>query len=137
MSGFQDRFKRREKKYRIDEQQYRAVRDYLAHTMRPDDHGSCEVLSLYYDTRLFQLIEHSISKPTYKEKLRIRSYGVPEQDACIFIEIKKKYRGVVYKRRVPASPRAASHSWRACRSMRRCGAIPSDQTHGPIKRTPG
>ncbi|MDO4851576.1 MAG: polyphosphate polymerase domain-containing protein [Actinomycetota bacterium] len=107
MSGFQDRFKRREKKYRIDEQQYQVVRDYLAHTMRPDDHGSCEVLSLYYDTRLFQLIEHSISKPTYKEKLRIRSYGVPGQDGCIFIEIKKKYRGIVYKRRVPASPRAA------------------------------
>lgn len=107
MSGFQDRFRRREKKYRIDEQQYQAVRGYLSQAMQPDAHGSCEVLSLYYDTRLYQLIERSMARPVYKEKLRVRSYGVPLKDDCVFVEAKKKYRGIVYKRRVASSPRAA------------------------------
>ena len=46
------------------------------------------------------LIRNSIDAISYKEKLRLRSYGVPEFGKPIFFEIKKKYKGVVYKRRV-------------------------------------
>lgn len=53
------------------------------------------------DTPHYNMIRNSLDKPVYKEKLRLRSYGVPEEDDTVYIELKKKYDGVVYKRRVP------------------------------------
>ena len=64
-----------------------------------DEHGRYTICNLYYDTPDFQLIRASLDKPVYKEKLRMRSYGVPADGDSVFVELKKKYKGVVYKRR--------------------------------------
>lgn len=67
--------------------------------MEADEHGRYTICNLYYDTPDFQLIRASLDKPVYKEKLRMRSYGVPADGDSVFVELKKKYKGVVYKRR--------------------------------------
>lgn len=87
-------FERVEKKYFVTEAQ--AAR--IAARLTPDVYGSYTIRNLYYDTADFALIRHSIEKPIYKEKLRLRSYGGED----VFIELKKKYDGVVYKRRARA-----------------------------------
>lgn len=63
------------------------------------DFGSPKVQSLYYDTPDYALIRASLARPVYKEKLRLRAYGEPGCLTQSFVEIKKKYNGVVYKRR--------------------------------------
>lgn len=77
--------------------------DALGDRLIPDTHGRNTVMSLYLDTPDFLLIRNSITARTYKEKLRIRSYGTPNEDSLVFFEIKKKYKGVVYKRRIKLS----------------------------------
>lgn len=67
--------------------------------MRPDDFPHSSILNLYYDTPDYYLIRHSLEKPKYKEKLRLRCYGVPDAQTQVFLEIKKKAKGIVYKRR--------------------------------------
>ena len=100
-------FKRYEKKYLLTREQYeklfRALEDHIV----PDQYFRSTVCSLYYDTDDYALIRHSIEAPVYKEKLRLRSYGVPDDDGTVFIELKKKYKGMVYKRRVPMGAKAA------------------------------
>ena len=103
-------FKRLEKKYLLSPQQYAAVRRALEGRIRPDEYPKSTVCSLYYDTADFALIRHSIEAPVYKEKLRVRSYNVPGPDDTVFIELKKKFKGMVYKRRVAMSAaRAAAY----------------------------
>ena len=63
------------------------------------EHSLYTIANIYYDTKDNSLIRESLSKPAYKEKLRLRSYGVPDMDSKVFLEIKKKYRGLVNKRR--------------------------------------
>ena len=65
-----------------------------------DEYGKSTVSNIYLDTPNFLLIRNSIDAMAYKEKLRIRSYGVPTDDSRVFFEIKKKYKGIVYKRRL-------------------------------------
>jgi hypothetical protein len=97
MSG--DVFERFEEKYLLTASQYQAVMDGLRGRMRPDMFGRSTVLSIYYDTEDFRLVRASLDKPTYKEKLRVRAYGNPTAESTVFVELKKKYDGVVYKRR--------------------------------------
>ncbi len=92
-------FKRVEKKYLLSNAQYEAIMRGIADKIRPDEYGESTICNVYYDTASFDLIRHSIEKPVYKEKLRLRSYGIPTEDSTVFVELKKKYRGVVYKRR--------------------------------------
>ena len=100
MGAMQSCFERREKKYLLTGAQYRAMRVGMAAHMRPDEHPRYVISNLYYDTEGFDLIRSSLEKPVYKEKLRLRSYGVPGSRDSVFVELKKKYDGVVYKRRV-------------------------------------
>ncbi len=93
-------FKRYEIKYMLSQEQYEAVIQKMSSYMRADIHGRSTNLSLYFDTPDFLLIRRSLDKPLYKEKLRIRSYGLAESDTTVFIELKKKFKGVVYKRRI-------------------------------------
>jgi SPX domain protein involved in polyphosphate accumulation len=67
--------------------------------MEKDKFFDSEISNLYFDTPDFRLIRTSIEKPVFKEKVRLRSYGVPNQDSNVFFEIKRKFKGVVYKRR--------------------------------------
>ena len=96
-------FERHEKKYRLSEEQYLALRKRLEEHMRPDPYGRHTICSLYFDTPDFLLIRRSLSKPKYKEKLRLRSYGLPGPETTVYLELKKKLDGVTYKRRAAMS----------------------------------
>lgn len=98
-----DTFQRKEKKYLISIGQCRAIKEGLAPRMRLDDYGATRIDSLYLDSSDHNLICKSLEKPLYKEKLRIRSYGAFSEADAVFVEIKKKYKGIVYKRRVRMS----------------------------------
>ena len=95
-------FKRAEIKYLLSDEQYRAFRQALEDKdiARVDAYGETTILNIYYDTQGSSLIRASLEGPAYKEKFRLRSYGVPKGDTTTFLEIKKKYDGIVYKRRV-------------------------------------
>ncbi|MCR5641425.1 MAG: polyphosphate polymerase domain-containing protein [Lachnospiraceae bacterium] len=96
-------FKRIETKYLLNDIQYKALLERIRHMASVDEYGESTILNIYFDTPDFRLIRTSLEKPKYKEKLRLRSYGVPTDDSKAFIEIKKKFAGVVYKRRMTAS----------------------------------
>ena len=93
-------FKRVEKKYLLPVEKKEELLSVIEEHLIPDAQGKSTICSLYLDTPDFLLIRNSIDATTYKEKLRIRSYGVPEDNGQVFFEIKKKYKGVVYKRRI-------------------------------------
>lgn len=100
MNRYQDVFARYEKKYLLDRAVCQPLVAQLARYMKEDDYGKTTICNLYYDTPDHRLIRASLEKPVYKEKLRLRSYGVPQPDSQVFVELKKKYKGVVYKRRI-------------------------------------
>ena len=75
--------------------------------MEPDRYGRTTIRNLYFDTDNYRLIRRSLDKPAYKEKLRLRSYGPAGPDSAVFVELKKKYEEVVYKRRVSLPQRQA------------------------------
>ena len=92
-------FERTEKKYILTLSQRRRLLEVISRYIKPDEYGESTVCSLYFDTDDSRLIRHSMEKPVYKEKLRLRSYSTPKRDSNVFLELKKKYNGVVYKRR--------------------------------------
>lgn len=93
-------FKRYEMKYMLNRMQFEKLKEEMEQYMIADEHGKSTICSLYFDTPTFLLIRRSLEKPVYKEKLRLRSYGVADADTIVFVELKKKYDSVVYKRRV-------------------------------------
>ena len=114
MEAYAATFKRVEKKYCLSAEQYRTMLMITQQFLKPDDYPKTVVSSLYFDTPENQLISRSLEKPLYKEKLRVRSYGIAQPNGSItpvsdqvFVELKKKYRGVVYKRRLALSTDAA------------------------------
>lgn len=107
MASFTDTFERKEVKYRLNAKQHREVLDALAGRMAADEYGRTRITSLYFDTPTRDLIARSLEKPLYKEKLRLRWYGTPTSGERVYVEIKKKYDGIVYKRRVGCSLTAA------------------------------
>ncbi len=100
-------FKRVEKKYLLTSVQYNALMSAIGDCIRPDEYGESTICNIYYDTPDNLLIRRSIERPVYKEKLRLRSYGIPTMDSTVFLEIKKKYKKVVYKRRAAMTLRQA------------------------------
>ncbi len=99
--SFQTVFKRYELKYLISPSQKQALLEAMKAYMEPDRYGRTTILNLYYDTDRYLLARRSIEKPVYKEKLRVRSYGRAGERDTVFVELKKKYKKVVYKRRLP------------------------------------
>lgn len=93
-------FERVECKFLLTPSQYEGLMRVLPEYMQADQYGESTILSLYLDTEDSLLIRRSLEKPVYKEKLRLRSYGVPREMDNVFLEVKKKVRGVVYKRRI-------------------------------------
>lgn len=100
-------FKRYELKYLVTEADCAALKAAMSAHMRPDVFGKSSVCSLYFDTPDRLLVRRSNEKPLYKEKLRLRSYGIATPDSAVFLELKKKFDGVVYKRRVAAAEKDA------------------------------
>ena len=98
--GYIQSFNRRETKYLMTDKQAEAFVREAHNLLSRDKYGEYTICNLYLDTDDFYFIEHSLDRPAYKEKLRIRSYGNADEETKIFLEIKKKARGVVYKRRI-------------------------------------
>ncbi|NTW71180.1 MAG: polyphosphate polymerase domain-containing protein [Eubacteriaceae bacterium] len=97
-------FKRVEKKFLLSESQFKAILPELLEYLIPDEHclngQDYAINNIYFDTKDSAIIRHSLSKPDYKDKLRLRSYGNPtSQESIVFLELKKKVTGIVGKRR--------------------------------------
>lgn len=100
MAKVQTIFKRYEKKYIISEEKANLLVARIGHRLSADKYGKSTICNIYFDTPDFRIIRHSMEKGVFKEKLRIRSYNCPTADSMVFIELKKKFKGVVYKRRI-------------------------------------
>ena len=107
---FQTVFQRYELKYLLTPEQKEKVLAAMQPYMKLDKYGRTTIRNLYYDTDTYLLIRRSIEKPAYKEKLRIRSYSRVDGDSTAFVELKKKYKQVVYKRRI-SLPYAEATAW--------------------------
>ncbi len=92
-------FKRYEIKYLLNRKQKERVLQAMQPYMEPDEYGKSTIRNLYYDTDNYRLIRASLEKPVYKEKLRVRSYRAAAPGDKVYVELKKKYDSVVYKRR--------------------------------------
>lgn len=100
MHDYQSVFNRTEIKYLMSDTQRAALMDRINEFVCKDLYGESTISNLYFDTEDYHLIRSSIEKPLYKEKLRLRSYEVPTTSSNVFIELKKKVDGIVYKRRL-------------------------------------
>ncbi|MDO4523188.1 MAG: polyphosphate polymerase domain-containing protein [Eubacteriales bacterium] len=109
--AIQTTFQRYEIKYLMTGQQKRRVLEVMSPYMKLDAFGHTTIRNIYFDTPDFRLIRHSMEKPEYKEKLRIRSYKPVAPGDIVFVELKKKYDSVVYKRRLTVTDRQARHSF--------------------------
>ena len=99
MSDYQMTFQRYEIKYLLDPVSYQKLRQALQDYVKVDNYGKTTICNIYYDTPDYRLIRTSLDKPVYKEKLRLRCYGTATDRSTAFVELKKKYKGIVYKRR--------------------------------------
>ena len=107
VSTVQSSFARKEKKYVLEAAQYDQLMTRMGTMLEEEPYPRSIISSLYYDTPSFELINRSMEKPLYKEKLRIRAYGEYDPNAAVFCELKKKFKGIVYKRRIQMSHQAA------------------------------
>lgn len=108
--SYQAIFKRYEIKYFLTRRQQEELLGVMDPYMKLDDYGHTVIRNIYFDTDTYRLIRHSLEKPVYKEKLRLRSYQKADQNSQVFVELKKKYNSVVYKRRV-ALPEHEALGW--------------------------
>lgn len=93
-------FLRYELKYMLTAEQKKIILEAMSPYMELDKYGRTTIRNIYFDTDNYRLIRRSIEKPVYKEKIRIRSYSQATADSTVFVELKKKYEKVVYKRRL-------------------------------------
>ena len=103
-------FKRYEIKYLLDRAQQARLMERMAPYMVPDEYGETVIRNIYFDTDNYRLIRRSMERPAYKEKLRIRSYRKVGPDGMVFVELRKKYQSVVYKRRL-SLPEQTAMDW--------------------------
>ena len=108
--SFQTVIQRYELKYLLTQEQKKKILQAMAPYMELDQYGRTTIRNLYFVTGNYRLARHSIEKPSYKEKLRVRSYSQADPESPLFVELKKKYRNVVYKRRI-ALPEKEAMEW--------------------------
>ena len=96
-------FNRKETKYVLTKDKYEALLNIMKTYLDEDEYPRSTICNIYFDTDNYDLISHSIEKPVYKEKVRLRSYNVPDLNDYVFLEIKKKFNGIVNKRRIKIS----------------------------------
>ncbi len=106
-------FHRFEKKYLLTPRAYGRLRQKLAPETAEDAYGRYTIASVYFDTDAFDIIRSSVQESVFKEKLRLRWYGDTAPVDSLFVELKRKYRGMVYKRRVPIDADGAARLLRA------------------------
>lgn len=95
--------KRYEMKYIVNEEQEAFLREKMADHVKIDAFGKTSIASLYYDTPECRLVSRSLEQQDFKEKIRLRSYGIATDDSPVFLELKRKAYGIVYKRRVQST----------------------------------
>lgn len=98
--AYQTIFKRYELKYMLNQQQKENIVKSMEAYMKLDRYGRTTIRNIYFDTDTYRLVRRSLEKPAYKEKLRVRSYYPANGEIPVFVELKKKYDKVVYKRRL-------------------------------------
>ena len=101
--------KRYELKYLLNKEQLNYFVNKINEHMKVDKYGVTSIASIYYDSPDYRLITKSIEKPKYKEKLRLRGYGLVNKDKPTFLEIKRKCEGIVYKRRITLTENEATN----------------------------
>ena len=94
---------RYEVKYCISFDTYHNLMNSINEYLVRDKYYYETIYNLYFDNDYFELINNSIDKPIYKEKIRLRSYSKVNNDTKVFLEIKKKYNNNSNKRRVVIS----------------------------------
>lgn len=106
--AFTEIFERQEYKYVMTKKQKeKMLKAMREHDMEIDSYGRTTIRNIYFDTDNYRLIRRSIESPLYKEKLRVRSYALASDDSTVFVELKKKYDHIVYKRRIPLTTKKA------------------------------
>lgn len=105
--AYQNVFQRYELKYMLTNEQKKKILAAMEPYMALDQYGRTTIRNIYLDTDNYRLIRHSIEKTAYKEKLRIRSYSRVNPENQVFVELKKKYESIVYKRRLALSEEEA------------------------------
>lgn len=110
--AYQATFKRYEIKYLLTQAQKEEILRAMAPYMKLDKYGRTTIRNIYFDTDSYRLIRRSLEKPAYKEKLRVRSYQTASGEDPVFVELKKKYQSVVYKRRLVLLERQVMASFR-------------------------
>lgn len=108
--AFQSVFKRYEIKYLLTSGQKERILQAMEGYMALDKYGRTTIRNIYFDTDSYRLIRRSIEKPAYKEKLRVRSYAQADPGSPVFVELKKKFDSVVYKRRL-SMPEKQAMDW--------------------------
>lgn len=98
---------RKEQKYYINNEEYNKLMTKINKYIKPDEYYKEKICNIYFDNSNHELIINSLNQPSYKEKVRLRSYGIPNDNSNVFLEIKKKYHGLVNKRRVILSYKEA------------------------------
>lgn len=92
----QEVFNRIEKKYLLDKATAEKLIRRLSPYIKSGEYPYTKICNIYFDTSHYELIRKSIEKPVYKEKVRLRSYGVPNKEDKVFLEIKKKFKRSSY-----------------------------------------
>ncbi len=110
--------KRYELKYYLNKDQLAFFEEKIASYMKLDQYGLTTIASLYFDTPDFRLITKSIEKPKFKEKIRLRGYGLVNEDKPTFLEVKRKCEGIVYKRRITLSEKEALNFISTCETTK-------------------
>ena len=121
--AYQMTFKRYELKYLLNKKEKEEILLAMKPHMKLDDYGRTVIRNIYFDTENFRLIRRSLEKPVYKEKLRIRSYKPVQITDPVFVEIKKKYKSVVYKRRLLLPEKTGMESFRTGEPLPVCSQI--------------
>lgn len=121
--AYQMTFKRYELKYLLNKKEKEEILLAMKPHMKLDDYGRTVIRNIYFDTENFRLIRRLLEKPVYKEKLRIRSYKPVQITDPVFVEIKKKYKSVVYKRRLLLPEKTVMESFRTGEPLPVCSQI--------------
>lgn len=116
--AYQTVFKRYELKYLLTVTQKNIILQSMEPYMALDKYGRTTIRNIYFDTENYRLVRRSIERPAYKEKLRIRSYHQADSNSPVFVELKKKYEHIVYKRRI-SLPEKEAMDW-ICRYHHCC-----------------
>lgn len=108
--SYQSVFSRYELKYLLNPAQKKHILGAMEGHMKLDAYGRTTIRNIYYDTPNYRLARQSLERPVYKEKLRVRSYTQADPFTPVYVELKKKYDGVVYKRRI-GLPEKEAMAW--------------------------